>query len=417
MSADQLREELEGRAPGEWELYRKMAESREQLASSGSHCEAWRREHGWAARWWQAGSPRFASAASSRGLRLAIAEAGRISTSKEAPPEWPSVTSRIHKEGKLVEPPPDLFDALARLVSAESRGEARLAQLSIRRGQSLERIENARGLDVSMAAMRLDGIALAIGRRGSRACEARVLFRWDGEPEMESLARRLSDRATLPLSDRATPVGRGEWLLDPSVAAALLAGITPLFCAGTLPKWVSRREFASRQVTIVDDALADAPYDGEGTGSRRVLLVAEGALRGRLNDLRSARKTGAKPTGHGVRPSYRTPPALGPRRLFFETGSGTAPLELLSAVRRGLFASALTAPLRIDLEQDRYQAEFTGIAIAAGRAQGPVACVRARGRLSQLLRRISGLSTDRQFFPMPYPAGAPTLLIERAEFE
>jgi hypothetical protein len=34
-----------------------------------------------------------------------------------------------------------------------------------------------------------------------------------------------------------------------------------------------------------------------------------------------------------------------------------------------------------------------------------------------LLRRIAGLSTDRQFFPMPYPAGAPTLLVERADFD
>jgi len=61
--------------------------------------------------------------------------------------------------------------------------------------------------------------------------------------------------------------------------------------------------------------------------------------------------------------------------------------------------------------------EFTGVAVIGGRAQGPVAGVRATGRISQLLRRIAGLSTDRQFFPMPYPAGAPTLFVERADFD
>jgi predicted Zn-dependent protease len=86
-------------------------------------------------------------------------------------------------------------------------------------------------------------------------------------------------------------------------------------------------------------------------------------------------------------------------------------------VRRGLFASALTAPVRVDLERDRFEVEFTGISIIAGRAQGPVAGARARGRLSQLLRRISGISTDRQFFPCPWPTGAPTLLVERADFD
>lgn len=420
MSADRLREELEGRAPGEWELYQKRAESREHVASPDSRSDACRREHGWAARWWQAGSPRFAAASSPQELEGSIADAGRIATVRAPSPEWPTAQSPLGvsgEKGKPVEPPPDLFNTLSRLVLAESRGDARLSQLSIRRGASLEQIENARGLDISIVATRLDGVALAIGRRGSRACEARVLFRWEGEPDVESLARRLSDRATLPLSDRPAPVTRGEWLLDPSVAAALLAGIAPVFCVRTLPKWVSRRQFAAPSVTIADDAIADASCDGEGTPSRRVVLVEKGGLRGRLHDLLSARKTGAKPTGHGVRPSYRTPPAVGPRRLFFETASGTAPLELLSSVKRGLFAAALTAPLRLDLEHDRYEAEFTGISIGAGRAQGPVANARARGQISQLLRRICGVATDGQFFPMPYPVGAPTLLIERAEFE
>jgi predicted Zn-dependent protease len=69
------------------------------------------------------------------------------------------------------------------------------------------------------------------------------------------------------------------------------------------------------------------------------------------------------------------------------------------------------------VDADRYEIEFTGISIAAGRATGPVAGVRARGRLSELLRRIKRASTDLQFFPMPYPCGSPTLLIERASFD
>ncbi len=178
-----------------------------------------------------------------------------------------------------------------------------------------------------------------------------------------------------------------------------------------------RADLFSPHVTIVDDASADALYDGEGTATRRVAVVVDGTLAARLHDLRSARRAGASPTGHGVRPSYRLPPAPGPRRLFFETPSPVSPRELLTSVRRGLFASALTAPAHLDFERDRYEIEFTGIAVVGGRAQGSVASARAHGRISQLLRRIGGLSTDRQFFPMPYPAGAPTLLIERADFE
>lgn len=418
MSADSLLEQLERCAPGQWELYHKVAESREQRASAHSRRSAWRREEGWAARWWESGSPRFASASSCEQLGHAIAAARRLAINSAVSHDWPTGSSPVCEPGAVSEPP-DLYESLRQLVSVESRGEAIAAELFVRRGSSSERIRNARGLDVSFRSSVLDGVASAIGRRGSRACEARVVFRWDREPELESLARRLCDRATLPLSDRPTPIARGEWLLDPSIAAAVLAAIAPLFSAEAPPAWMPRARFGSPLVTIIDDASADAPFDGEGTPTRRLVVVEKGALRARLHDLRSAHQSGQPPTGHGVRPSYRTPPSAGPRRLFFDNdnGTGTPPTELLASVRRGLFASALVAPVRVDLERDRYEVEFTGIAILGGRAQAPVGGARASGRLSEMLRRIAALSTDRQFFPMPYPAGAPTLLIERAEFE
>ncbi len=414
---DRLREELSRRAPGEWEIYRKTGDSLELEATGAERVSIARREEGWAARWWEEESPRFACGSSPENLEQALLDVSRVQTSREPPPSWPAARSPASASSGRVEPPPDLFEELQRQVSAESRGEARLQRLIVRRGASAEHIVNGRGLDVSVRGALQDGRAFAIGRKGSRACEASAVFRWDQGPDLEPLARRLADRATLPLSDKPTPVDRGEWLLEPSVGAALLSGLAPLFCEDALPRWVHRADLFAPGVTIADDASADALYDGEGTQTRRVTVVEGGALGARLHDLRSARKAGAVPTGHGVRPSYRVPPAPGPRRIFLETDAPTPPRELLARVRRGLFAVALTAPARLDFERDRYEMEFIGIAVLGGRAQGPVAGARAHGRISQLLRRIAGVSTDRQFFPMPYPAGAPTLLIERADFD
>lgn len=431
MTEARLRETLEGRAPGQWELYRKSAESRElsrvlspspgRSSSEKQSAEAWRREDGWAARWWEKDLQRFVCASTAEALEREIAGSPLLTTRTETPPPLP----RGHRAGESgisaappIDPPPDLFDELQRLLAAESRGEALLSRLVARRGRTAERIENGGGLDVWLASSVFDGHAVAVGRKSGHACEARALFRWDADPDIASLARRLSDRATLPLSGRSTPVARGEWLLDPSVGAALLASLAPLLCLGRpLPPWVHRENLFAAPVTVVDDACGDAPFDGEGTPTRRVTVVEAGALRERLSDLRASAAAGSPPTGHGVRTSYRTPPAAAPRRLFFETAGGEAPAQLLSSVRRGLFASALTAPLELDFEGDRYEMEFTGVAIIGGRAQGPVAGARSRGRLSQLLRRIRAVSTDRQFFPRPFPTGAPTLLIERAEFE
>ncbi len=316
-----------------------------------------------------------------------------------------------------MEEPPDLFEELTSAVAAASRGEAILHRLTLRRGRAQERIVNAAGLDVAQAHRAFDGVALAVARRGSRAREARIPFRWDGAPRSEALARRLADAATFPLSDRPAPFSSGQWLLDPAVGAALLCAIAPIFLRERPPRWIVRGRLAAPCVSIVDDASGDAPFDGEGVPTRRTTLTQDGLLLGRLHDLRSAARAGELSTGHGVRPSFREPPHVNPRRLFFETPNPAPPADLLSAVTKGLFASALTCPLRVDVDRDRYEAEFTGVSVVAGRAQGPVAGARAAGRISDLLRRIAGLSTDLQFFPAPFPAGSPTLLVERASFE
>jgi predicted Zn-dependent protease len=411
------REELIGRAGHDWELYRKWGQSSEVIATPTRRGEVTRREEGWAARWWQEGAPRFACGCDAAALRRAIAQAALARVLPSPPPRWPLGRSIHGRTDTALDPPPEVWEDLARQLSAESRGEGLLTHLTVRRGRATERIENGAGLDVSQSYQWTDGIAAAVGRRAARACEARLVFRWEEKPDLASVARRLADRAILPLFGEGSPFPRGEWLLDPSVAAAVLAGIAPLFTAERPPRWLNRARFAAPAVTILDDATADAGFDGEGTATSRLLLVEKGELVGRLLDLSTASANAGRSTGHGVRASYRVPPAAGPRRLFFETDSGARPLDLLSSVRRGLFASALTAPPRIDLNADAFDIEFTGIAVVAGRAQRPVASARARGRLSQLLRRVASVATDRQFFPAPFLTGAPTVLIERADFE
>ena len=50
--------------------------------------------------------------------------------------------------------------------------------------------------------------------------------------------------------------------------------------------------------------------------------------------------------------------------MDFRSRSPTAPAALLSSVTRGLFAAALTAPVRVDLEENRYDIEITDVSLA-----------------------------------------------------
>ena len=91
MSEDsgRLREQLERRAPGNWELFEKTAGSQELESTAGQRVTAARREAGWAARWWEGEAPRFACGSSPEDLESALADALRVETSPETPPQWP----------------------------------------------------------------------------------------------------------------------------------------------------------------------------------------------------------------------------------------------------------------------------------------------------------------------------------------
>jgi PmbA protein len=407
---------LEKRAAGRWELYAKSAESWERVSTTETSRLAGRREQGWAAREWEESGLRFAASTSPDGLLAALADAERFASESEPPPAFPTRVATCDPPPPA-EKPADLFDELARRVAEASGGACALSRLALRSGSVAERIRNGAGLDVAQTRTEVDGVATAIARRGERACEVRIPFHGREAPDLPALAQRLGDAATLPLAEPSAPPSRGEWLLDPVVGAALLAGLAPLFTSDRLPRWVSRGGIAAPDVGVADDASPDAPFDGEGVASRRVLLVEEGRSVGGLRDLRSARRKGVASTGHGVRSSYRTPPAAGPRRIFFETKTPRTAAELLASVQRGVYGSALIAPPRIDVLEDRFEIEFTGVAVVAGRAKGPIPAARASGRLSDLLRRIQALSADVQFFPLPFAAGAPTILIEPASFD
>ena len=304
----------------------------------------------------------------------------------------------------------DLFEELARLVAAESRGEATLAELSPCAGaRRLERVVNAKGLDVAWTRRPLTGHASAVGPARARGPARRAPSSGGmASRTCRRLARRLSDRATLPLSDRRTPIDRGEWLLDCLVAAALLAGLAPLFLREGAAAWAVRGAILPPEISVVDDATGRRAFRRRGHAQRGA-SCSSSAETGEAGSTISPRRGHAGAASDGPRRPPLLPDAARARgraasssRRSARSRSGT------SWPRSGAGSSprALTAPLSCDLENDRYDAQFTGVAIVAGRAQGPVARRAARGRLSELLRRIAALARIGSFFRCPIRSAA-----------
>jgi PmbA protein len=202
----------------------------------------------------------------------------------------------------------------------------------------------------------------------------------------------------------------------------MLSETLPLFCGDRHRNLLSRRyldrtgRFGAPVLSLIDDPRGEGVFDAEGTPTRRTEVVAEGTFRARLHDLSSAARAGEAPTGNAQRSSFRLPPNPGSALFVLEGARPSSAGELLGSVTRGLYATALSAPPRVDLENDSYRLEVEGWALQGGRARSPVASAVIRGRLTDFWRSVAGVGTDRRVFPLQSIVAAPTLFLSKATF-
>ena len=424
LALDPVRGELSARAGERWEIYGKRAAAAELRVAAPIREESERVEDGCAARWEEKGQAHFAAATSPALLVDVIRETARFGPGGPEPlPALPTGTFAQPADPSAA-PPADAFEQVAQLLASESKGQARLTSLSVACGEIVERIENGAGFAGGRTRLFGYGNARAVGVASERRVTADVVFPVGpaGAFDAAKVAQSLADRSLLPLKGRACPYPRGELLLDPSVSAALLAATLPLFCGDAHRMLLSRRyldrngRFSAGGVSLVDDPSGEGPFDGEGVPVRRKEVVSEGVFRTRLHDLGSSARAGESPTGNAVRPSFRLPPRPGSALFTLDGKRSATATELLASVTRGLYATALAAPPRIDLENDAYRLEVEGWALQAGRVRSPVAAATIRGRLSELWKGIGGVGTDRRIFPLQSLVSAPTLFVTKATF-
>lgn len=422
-SLDTVREDLARRSGDRWEIYAKRASASALRVAAAIREESERREEGYAARWEEKGRGFFAAASSPRLLVQAIGDTARLRAG-DAGPLPPLPRGDFPQLGDAPAPSvPDAFEDVAQLLASESKGQARLTSLFVTRGRILERLENGAGFAGGRQRHFGYGNARAVGIASERRVTADVVFPVDdARLEGSRIAQSLSDSALLPLKGRACPFPRGELLLDPCVSAAMLAETLPLFCGDGHRALLSRRyldragRFAAAVLSLVDDPREEGGFDGEGIATRRKEVVSEGVFRARLHDLSSAARAEETPTGNGERVSFRIPPQPGSSLFLVEGTKPSTAGELLGSVTRGLYATALAAPARVDLENDAYRLEVEGWALQGGRARSPVAAAVIRGRLTDFWRNVAGVGNDRRVFPLRSTVAAPTLFLSKATF-
>ncbi len=146
-------------------------------------------------------------------------------------------------------------------------------------------------------------------------------------------------------------------------------------------------------LTIIDDAtlpggLASASIDREGAARRRTPLVEAGVLQTYLYDSKSARRAGAKVTGHASG-SARSQPGIGTANVTVNVGQ-TPEAELLKAADGGLYVGRFSGSI------DPISGDFSGVAknsflIEDGGLGRPVRETLVAGNAFELLDKIVAL--------------------------
>ncbi len=311
-------------------------------------------------------------------------------------------------EGLAVERP------AARLVAAALEDGASEWEVVSSRGVR----QSARGRGATVRVEAAEGETGTLAELHLAATEARGLA---PAALVARLAADLSVRGAPALQERE----RGEVVCAPSVAARLLAGLTPLL--------VGREAFdraaaladragnlASRALTVVDDGrlaggALEAPVDGEGMPTRRVVLLEEGRFRQPLVDWRESEAPRSLAAGCVRRASWRDLPAPGPTHLFIAGNEEVRAAELVSGVARGFYLLATVGGGAFALAEDRFALPVCGFALRDGGSSGAFSRAWLSGTISGLLRGVRAAARDLEFFPLAGMTGAPTLLVAGLE--
>jgi PmbA protein len=334
-------------------------------------------------------------------------------------------------------PSVSLFDPSCESVPGEEKEEfvRSLESLSLARDPRMKRvrsaslhetrgsveIRNSRGLAVarreSSYAAWVDGVA----EEGAEG-QAGYGFGFDRTLRglrAEAIAGEAAERALRMLGATRPASGRYRAVLENGAAAELLSVLAPSLLLSQVAKGKSLLagkvgdRVASERVTIADDPLdpqgsgAD-PFDGEGTPSQCLALVADGTLKGYLADAFWGRKAGTGTTGSCRRPGPKQPPAPGISSLRVSPGV-LPPAGLLDAAGDGILLTEFLGIHTADPVSGDFSVGASGIRIAGGRLAGPLHGFAVSGNVLGLLGAVEAVGSDFRWFGN---VGAPSLLVQ-----
>jgi PmbA protein len=291
-------------------------------------------------------------------------------------------------------------------------------------GEGSVALVNSRGFSASYAATQAWAYASAFAGEGEDLMTGLGvgLGRDPDALDPQAIGDEAARRALALMGARRPESRRCPVVLDAFVAASFLGFIGSMLSAEAVQR--GRSLFAGREGDEVADpalVLADdgthpegpgsAPFDGEGSASRRTPLIDDGRLLGFLYDSRTARKANTATTGNASRGSYRSAPSVGTTNLVIAPGAD----DLAGLVRRagdGLYVTDVAGlHSGVNPVSGTFSVGASGRLIAGGELGAPVRELTIASDLLSMLRAVQAVGSEGRWVPFGGSVKAPPLLI------
>jgi PmbA protein len=248
------------------------------------------------------------------------------------------------------------------------------------------------------------------------------LGRDPGALDPEAIGAEAADRALALVGARQPESRRCPVVLDAFVASSFLGFIGSMLSADAVQRGRSLfadmegDEVADPALALADDATdpegpASAPFDGEGSPSRRTPLIEGGRLLTFLFDVRTARRAGRATTGNATRGSYRSPPSVGTGNLILEPGEKSLE-ELFEAAGDGLYVTEVAGlHSGVNPVSGTFSVGASGRLIENGEAGTPVRELTIASDLVSMLRAVRAVGAESRWIPLGGSVNAPPILI------
>jgi PmbA protein len=231
----------------------------------------------------------------------------------------------------------------------------------------------------------------------------------------EEIGRKAGERAVRRLNARKAKTGPVDVVFDPRVARGIAGHLAGAINGAAVARKTSflrdmmGKQVASDAITVSDEPMrprgqASRPFDGEGVGGAKLLMVEKGQLNHWFLSTSAARELGLVTNGRGVRSGSSVSPSS--TNLAIEAGE-KSPEELIGGLKRGFYVTEVFGQ-GVNMVTGEYSRGASGFWIENGELAYPVSEVTIASKLQDMfLRMVPANDLDRNF-----GTASPTLLIE-----